>query len=116
MAEARKQKKVNELEPDSKSQITMLYENGKPSKVTSIVISTQHKPGYSPEQIKEIVKPFVYNCIPDSLIDNFKDEDFFPALEKSLIQQSSRGRQTKSQSSSPGALSANHYFAPDLEI
>jgi len=55
----------------------MLYENGKPSKVTSIVISTQHKPGYSPEQIKEIVKPFVYNCIPESLIDNLKNEDFY---------------------------------------
>ncbi len=77
MAEARKNGKTNELEPDSKSQITMLYENGKPSKVTSIVISTQHKPGFSPEQIKEIVKPFVYNCIPENLIDNFKDEDFY---------------------------------------
>ena len=77
MAEARKNGKTDELEPDSKSQITMLYENGKPSKVTSIVISTQHKPGFSPEQIKEIVKPFVYNCIPESLIDNFKDEDFY---------------------------------------
>jgi len=77
MAEARKNGKIDELEPDSKSQITMLYENGKPSKVTSIVISTQHKPGYSPEQIKEIVKPFVYNCIPESLIDNLKNEDFY---------------------------------------
>ena len=47
MAEARKEKwKISsELEPDSKSQITMLYENGKPSKVASIVVSTQHKPG-----------------------------------------------------------------------
>ncbi len=77
MAEARKNGTTDELEPDSKSQITMLYENGKPSKVTSIVISTQHKPGFSPEQIKEIVKPFVYNCIPENLIDNFKDEDFY---------------------------------------
>ena len=76
MAEARKNGKTDELEPDSKSQITMLYENGKPSKVTSIVISTQHKPGFSPEQIKKIVKPFVYDCIPESLIDSFKDDSY----------------------------------------
>ena len=30
------------IEPDSKSQVTMSYENGKPTKVTSVVISTQH--------------------------------------------------------------------------
>ncbi len=77
MAEARKQKKINELEPDSKSQITMLYENGKPSKVTSVVISTQHKPGLSPEQIKEIVKPIVYDCIPNDLMSDLKDEEFY---------------------------------------
>ena len=77
MAEARKQKKINELEPDSKSQITMLYENGKPSKVTSVVISTQHKPGLSPEHIKEIVKPFVYDCIPSDLMSDLKDEEFY---------------------------------------
>ena len=37
----------------------MLYENGKPSKVTSIVVSTQHKKGLSPRKIKEIIKPIV---------------------------------------------------------
>jgi len=77
MAEARKSGKTLELEPDSKSQITMLYENGKPSKVTSIVISTQHKPGLSPGLIKEVVKPFVYACIPDNLIGDLKDEEFY---------------------------------------
>ena len=77
MAEARKNGKSIELEPDSKSQITMLYENGKPSKVTSVVVSTQHKPGLSTGQIKEIVKPFVYDCIPENLIENLKDEEFY---------------------------------------
>ena len=43
MAEARKNGSKSELEPDSKSQVSMLYENGKPSKVTSIVVSTHHK-------------------------------------------------------------------------
>ena len=45
MAEARKNGSKEEFEPDSKSQVTMLYQNGKPSKVTSVVISTQHKEG-----------------------------------------------------------------------
>jgi len=77
MAEARKNKKIIEFEPDSKSQITMQYENGKPSKITSLVISTQHKPGLSPGQIKEIVKPIVYDCIPQSLVQDLKDEEFY---------------------------------------
>ena len=77
MAEARKSKKIIELEPDSKSQITMLYKNNKPSKVTSVVISTQHKPGLTQGQIKEVVKPFVYECIPENLISDLKDEEFY---------------------------------------
>ena len=42
MAEDRKSGKLKGIEPDSKSQVTMLYENEKPVKVTSVVISTQH--------------------------------------------------------------------------
>jgi len=77
MAEARKNNGVSELEPDSKSQVTMLYENGKPSKVTSLVISTQHKPNLTPDDIKEIVKPYVYECIPNHLLEDLKDEEFY---------------------------------------
>ena len=44
MALDRKKGTANKLEPDSKSQVTMMYENGKPVQVTSIVISTQHSP------------------------------------------------------------------------
>jgi S-adenosylmethionine synthetase len=77
MAESRKNGSRSEFEPDSKSQITMLYENGKPSKVTSIVVSTQHKEGFTPLQIKEYVRPIVYNCIPQELIQDLKDEEFY---------------------------------------
>ena len=77
MAEARKNGSKEELEPDSKSQVTMLYQNGKPSKVTSVVISTQHKEGLTPSQIKELVKPIVYDCIPYELIEDLKDENFY---------------------------------------
>tara|TARA_B100000686_G_scaffold351667_1_gene451083 strand:+ start:874 stop:2028 length:1155 start_codon:yes stop_codon:yes gene_type:complete len=77
MAEARKNGQVNEFEPDSKSQITMLYENGKPAKVTSVVVSTQHKADIKQDHIREIVKPFVYNCIPEDLIGELKNEEFY---------------------------------------
>jgi S-adenosylmethionine synthetase len=77
MAQARKNKSNEEFEPDSKSQITMLYENGKPKKVTSVVVSTQHKEGLSPEHIKEVVRPIVYDCIPENLINELQDKDFY---------------------------------------
>ena len=77
MAQARKDGSASGLEPDSKSQVTMLYENGKPSKVTSLVISSQHKKGLSPANVKEIVKPYVYECIPHELLEDLKDEEFY---------------------------------------
>ena len=77
MAEARKNKSNEEFEPDSKSQITMLYENGKPQKVASVVVSTQHKEGLSPGHIKDLVRPIVYDCIPENLINELKDKDFY---------------------------------------
>ena len=77
MAEARKNGSKKELEPDSKSQVTMLYKNGKPSKVTSIVVSTQHKEGFKPSEIKKIIRPIVEECIPYTLIESLKDEEFY---------------------------------------
>ena len=77
MAQARKDGSASGLEPDSKSQVTMLYENGKPSKVTSLVISSQHKEGLSPAEVKEIVKPYIYECIPNDLLEGLKDEEFY---------------------------------------
>ena len=77
MAQARKNKSNEEFEPDSKSQITMLYENGKPQKVASVVVSTQHKEGLSPGHIKDLVRPIVYDCIPENLINELKDKDFY---------------------------------------
>ena len=58
MASDRKKGIADKLEPDSKSQVTMMYENGKPAKVTSVVISTQHSPKVNHQQVKEIVRPY----------------------------------------------------------
>ena len=77
MAEARKNGSKTELEPDSKSQVTMLYKNGKPSQITSVVVSTQHKEGVTPTQIKELIRPIVTNCIPSNLLEDLKDEEFY---------------------------------------
>ena len=59
MAALRKSGKRPEFEPDAKSQVTLLYENGKPKAVTSVVVSTQHKAGFSPADVKVVMRPIV---------------------------------------------------------
>jgi len=77
MAIDRKNGKAEKLEPDSKSQVTLQYENGVPSKVTAVVISTQHSPDVSQSQVKDIVRPYLEKAIPKRLLSNLKDEDFY---------------------------------------
>jgi len=77
MAADRKNGKANKLEPDSKSQVTMQYENGKPVKVTSVVISTQHSPDVNQAQVKEIVRPYLEKSIPSNLLTDLKEEEFY---------------------------------------
>ena len=77
MATDRKSGKESKLEPDSKSQVTMQYENGKPTKVTSVVISTQHSPDVNQSQVKEIVRPYLEKSIPKELLTELKDEEFY---------------------------------------
>ena len=50
---------------DSKSQVTLLYSNGKPVKAASIVVSTQHAEDLSQDEVREIVRPHVLNVLPD---------------------------------------------------
>jgi len=77
MAADRKNGSANKLEPDSKSQVTMMYENGKPKKITSVVISTQHSPDVNQAQVKEIVRPYLEKSIPKKLLSDLKDEEFY---------------------------------------
>ena len=77
MAADRKKGTVDKLEPDSKSQITMRYENGMPTKVTSVVISTQHSPDVNQSQVKEIVRPYLEKSIPKELLSGLKEEEFY---------------------------------------
>ena len=65
LAEARHSGAEPHLEPDSKSQVTLRYENGVPMGATTVVVSTQHAKGVSQDEIREIVRPHVENVLPD---------------------------------------------------
>lgn len=52
------------LEPDAKSQVSLAYENGRPVRATKIVVSTQHKAGLTPADVREIVRPYVLAALP----------------------------------------------------
>lgn len=64
MAEARHAGDVPELGPDSKSQVTLQYEDGKPVGTKSIVVSTQHREDVSTERVRDIVMGFIDNVLP----------------------------------------------------
>ncbi len=64
LSEARRSGKENGLGPDAKSQVTLLYENGKPVKATSIVVSTQHAEDLDQNTVREIVRPYVKQVLP----------------------------------------------------
>ncbi len=74
LADARHAGKLPELEPDAKSQVTLKYVDGKPVKAGSIVLSTQHKDGLSQNDIKELVRPYIADVLPDGWMC---DEDRF---------------------------------------
>ncbi|WP_375142806.1 methionine adenosyltransferase [Pelagibacterium sp. 26DY04] len=65
MAEARHSGEVSEFGPDAKSQVTLKYENGKPVGVSAVVVSTQHNEDVSQDKIRELVRPFVVNVLPE---------------------------------------------------
>jgi len=53
------------LEPDSKSQVTLRYKDGKPVAATSIVVSTQHSPGCCQKELRELVRGVVLDVLPE---------------------------------------------------
>ncbi|WP_420472213.1 methionine adenosyltransferase [Brevundimonas sp. FT23042] len=58
------------LEPDAKSQVTLHYEDGKPVRATSIVVSTQHAAGKTQAEVAAVVKPVVESVLPQGFITN----------------------------------------------
>ena len=65
LAEARHSGAAPGLGPDSKSQVTLAYENGVPVRATSIVVSTQHAAELDQAAVKEIVRPHVETVLPE---------------------------------------------------
>ncbi len=70
LAQLRKSGAEPGLEPDAKSQVTLQYENFKPVRATSIVLSTQHKEGLTPADVADIVKPYILKVLPEGFIDD----------------------------------------------
>ncbi|UTW58585.1 methionine adenosyltransferase [Kordiimonas sp. SCSIO 12603] len=66
---------TTELEPDSKSQVTLRYVDGRPVGATSVVVSTQHKEGVSQDALREIVREHVEGVLPDGWM--CPDDEFY---------------------------------------
>ncbi len=77
MAQDRKLGKLKNIEPDSKSQVTFEYVNGKPSKVKSVVISSQHSKDVNQDQVKELLRPYMINSIPKNFLEGFDEKEFY---------------------------------------
>jgi S-adenosylmethionine synthetase len=70
LAESRKQEILDYLRPDGKSQVTVEYLDGKPTRVDTVVIAAQHAPDVPLRQLREeIVEKVILPTIPEALID-----------------------------------------------
>ncbi|MDH4006800.1 MAG: methionine adenosyltransferase [Desulfuromonadales bacterium] len=70
LAEVRKSGLLNFLRPDSKSQVSIQYINDKPIRVDTVVVSSQHAPDVTYENLKEsIIEEVVRKVIPHNLLD-----------------------------------------------
>ncbi|MFZ9073792.1 MAG: methionine adenosyltransferase [Paracoccaceae bacterium] len=69
LAEVRKSGKEPSLGPDAKSQLSVVYENGRPVGVTSIVLSTQHlDETMTSEDVRNVVEPYIRETLPEGWI------------------------------------------------
>ena len=75
LSEARRAGEVPGLGPDSKSQVTLRYEDGKPVGATSVVVSTQHEASLAQEEVRELVRPRVEEVLPDGWM--CPEEEFY---------------------------------------
>jgi S-adenosylmethionine synthetase len=75
MAEARRAGTAPQFGPDAKSQITLRYREGVPAHTASVVVSTQHAPELSQDEVREMVRPFVMQTLPEGWM--CPEEDFY---------------------------------------
>jgi len=75
LAKARHAGEAPELEPDSKSQVTLRYVDGRPVGATTVVVSTQHKEGVSQADLRARVRGYVEAALPEGWM--CPDEEFY---------------------------------------
>lgn len=63
------------LGPDAKSQVTLEYENGRPTRAVSVVVSSQHREGLDEDDVREIVRPVVEGELPEGWMCG--DDEFY---------------------------------------
>ena len=76
LAEHRHSGTADFLEPDSKSQVTLAYENGKPMRAVKLVVSTQHAKGYDQAKLRDYVKGVFADVLPSGWMPNDDDAIF----------------------------------------
>ena len=77
MASDRKSGILKGIEPDSKSQVTMLYEKDKPVKVTSVVISTQHSKDLNQDKVRDLILPYIKKSIPKNFLTDLNPKEIY---------------------------------------
>ena len=77
MAEDRKNGKLKNIEPDSKSQITIEYKDGIPANVKSVVISTQHSADVNQSQVRDLITPYIEKAIPKELLNGLEEKEIY---------------------------------------
>jgi len=71
LAEARRANDLDFLRPDGKSQVTVEYEYGKPKRIHTVLVSTQHSPDVAHDQIKEgVIEEIIKPVLPPELVDD----------------------------------------------
>ena len=70
LTEVRKNGTLSYLRPDGKTQVTVEYDDGKPARLDAVVLSTQHDPEVTQEQIHEDIKKYVFDeILPEDMVD-----------------------------------------------
>ena len=72
LTEVRRNKEINYLRPDGKTQVTVEYENDRPKRIETILVSTQHNEEISQEKLKkDVIEKVIKPVIPENMIDNY---------------------------------------------